>query len=105
MMLEGVVQMKITKRRVNTVSEVTAEMDALAREASVTDHCYDESAADHMTEFDALRWHTLCAQRRALLAREASVSGWVIRSLYGSSTQDGPSLLENTEGGLNKLAA
>ena len=52
--------MKITKRRVNTVSEVTAKMDALAREASVTNHCYAESAAAGMTEFDALRWRTLC---------------------------------------------
>ncbi|HEV2646372.1 MAG TPA: hypothetical protein VGU46_08430 [Acidobacteriaceae bacterium] len=98
--------MKITKRRVNTVSEVTAEMDALAHAASVTDHCYDESAAAHMTEFDALRWRTLCAQRRTLQAREGSVvTGWVIPSLYGTNTQDRPSLLENTVGGLNKLAA
>lgn len=97
--------MKITKRRVNTVSEVTAKMDALAREASVTDHCYAESAAAGMTEFDALRWRTLCAQRRALQAREGTaVTGWV-REMYGSTPQDSPSLLENTVGGLNKLAA
>jgi hypothetical protein len=100
--------MKITKRRVNSVSEVTAKMDALAREAALVDHCYDESAAESMTEFDALRWKTLCSQRKALLSREEAQGSAMpssFRLMYGAATHRSSSLLENAVDGLNKLAA
>ena len=49
--------MIITKRIVVSVDEVTAKLDALARHNRVARHCYDESAADSMSEFDALKLH------------------------------------------------
>ena len=107
--------MIITKRRVVSVDEVTAKLDALARQNHIVVGCYAESAADSMSEFDALKWTSLCSQRRALLEREheAASSGWVMpspfRLVYGSrSATTGRFMsthLENKNGGLSELAA
>lgn len=109
--------MIITKRIVVSVEEVTAKLDALARHNRVAGHCYDESAADSMSEFDALKWTSLCAQRRALLEREREmpVHDWSVpllfRSLYGAvgrCATTGRSVsahLENKNDGLDELAA
>jgi hypothetical protein len=109
--------MIITKRRVVSVDDVTAKLDALARRNHVAAHCYEEAAADSMSEFDALKWTSLCSQRRALLEREnhTAASGCEMpspfRLVYGTTRRcsaNGSSTsvqLENQSGGLNDLAA
>jgi hypothetical protein len=110
--------MIITKRRVVSVDDVTAKLDALARRNHVAARCYEESAADSMSEFDALKWTSLCSQRRALLERESyntvASSGEMpspFRLVYGMPQRcaaAGSSIavqLENQNGGLNDLAA
>lgn len=113
--LEGAVPMIITKRIVVSVDEVTAKLDALARHNRVARHCYDESAADSMSEFDALKWTSLCAQRRALLERETPVRVWspplLFRSFYSAVSRcattgrSSSAHLENKNGVLDELAA
>ena len=107
--------MNITKSRMVSVEQVTAKLDAIASHCHVAVHCYDESAADSMTEFDALKWTSLCAQRRALIERESVSSGCVMPSPFrlvytvmNRSTVAGRSTsmqLENKNGGLTDLAA
>ena len=108
--------MNITKSRMVSVEQVTAKLDAIASRCHVAAHCYDESAADSMTEFDALKWASLCAQRRALIEREheSASSGCVMPSPFrlvyavNSSKVAGRSTsmqLENKNGGLTDLAA
>lgn len=64
--------MKITRRIIGSAEEATAQLDRLATETGIAQHCYAESAADSMSEFDAIKWTALCAQRRVLLEREKS---------------------------------
>jgi len=109
--------MNITKRIVVSVEEVTAKLDALARHNRVPGHCYDESAAESMSEFDALKWTALCAQRHALLERERempvhdSATPLLFRSFYsavGRCATTGRATsahLENKNDGLDELAA
>jgi hypothetical protein len=110
--------MKITKRRQVSVEDVTAELDALAHQNHVAAHCYAESVADSMPEFDALKWTSLCAQRSALIERDNDntvASGLEMpspfRIVYGATSRGAAAgsstsvQLENQDGGLNDLAA
>jgi hypothetical protein len=40
--------------------DVLADLAVLATQYNVPNGCYDESAADQMSEFDALKWLSLC---------------------------------------------
>jgi phosphoketolase len=103
--------MKLTKRRVVSVEEVTAKLDALARRNGITSPCYEESEADSMSEFDALKWTSLCSQRIALQQREYQNAkrDWpmppILRSLYGQRSGSISVNLENTDDGQFSLAA
>jgi hypothetical protein len=58
--------------RIITSGQALAALDELARENNIVgQHCYDEAAARSLSEFDAMQWRTLCAQRKALIEREA----------------------------------
>lgn len=61
--------MKVKVRRLLSVEAATGRLDLLARRNGITNPRYDESEADSMTEFDALEWICLCAQRKALMER------------------------------------
>ena len=62
--------MKITKRSVVSVEGATARLDVLAHRYEIVSPRYDEAESDQMSEFDALKWTSLCAQRAALKQRE-----------------------------------
>lgn len=100
--------MIITRRRVVTVEDATAKLDILARRYGIANPRYEESEADSMSEFDALKWISLCSQRIALQERENENSSRelhaIYRSLYGH--KPGAAMkLENTEEGSLSLAA
>jgi phosphoketolase len=103
--------MKITKRRVLSVEDATARLDALARPYGISAPCYEESEADSMSEFDALKWTSLCSQRIALQQRENENASrdWpipsILRSLYGNKPSSSSMKLENTDDGQLSLAA
>ena len=103
--------MIITKRRVVSIEEVTAALDALARTYHIEGHCYDESASESMSEFDALKWTSLCSQRVALRQREfeAASGDWEVPSrfliIYETKPCSTSMPLENTLDSLSELAA
>ncbi len=103
--------MKITKRRVVSVEDATTKLDALARRCGIVNPRYEESEADSMSEFDALKWTSLCSQRAALQQRENETASrdWpmpsILRSLYGHKPSSTSIKLENTDDGQLSLAA
>lgn len=102
--------MIITRRRVVSVEDATAKLDALARRCGITDPRYIESEADSMTEFDALEWICLCSQRSALQKRESETGArdWpppVMQSFYRHKPSAASAQLENTNEGQLSLAA
>ncbi len=103
--------MIVTRRRVNSVEEATAKLEALARRYGITNPCYNESESGLMSEFDALKWTSLCSQRTALLQREdENISReWsvpsVFRGIYGSKHGSTSRKLVNTYDGQLSLAA
>jgi hypothetical protein len=102
--------MRITKRRVVSVGEATAKLDALARRYGIASPCYDESESELMSEFDALKWTSLCSQRIALEQRENENASrdWppsIIWNLYGNKPSSTSMKLENTDDGQLSLAA
>lgn len=62
--------MEITKRSVVSVADATARLNVLANRYGIESPQYDEFESGHMSEFDALKWTSLCAQRAALMQRE-----------------------------------
>jgi hypothetical protein len=62
---------RITKHRLVSAEEATSQLDALALHNGITENLYEESSASSMAEFSALKWISLCFQRRVLLEREA----------------------------------
>jgi hypothetical protein len=103
-----------TTRRLVSMEQVTAAMDELANAYGIQGHCYDESAGRGMSEFDALKWVTLCSQRVALRQREyeAMSSTWGIPEIpqqflgiYETNYHSEPVPLENTDESLSELAA
>ena len=102
--------MIVTRRRVVSVEDATAKLDILARRCGIADPRYEESEAESMSEFDALKWTSLCSQRIALQQRENenSTRDWpppIIWSLYGHKFGSASMELENTEEGPLSLAA
>jgi len=103
--------MIITKRRVVSEGDVVAMLDELAHRYQIAWCCYDESMAERMSEFDALKWLSLCSQRVALKRRqsEAASSGFDVpsqfRSIYEKKHGSQSMELENTCDTLSELAA
>jgi hypothetical protein len=94
-----------------SIQQVEGALDALAEEYSLQGHCYDELASQVMSEFDALKWVTLCSQRIALRQREIeAMSGnascvSVPSRFLGIYEEKHPTELENVEDTLRELAA
>lgn len=109
--LEGTIKMMMTQRRVVSVEDATAKLDELARRNGIVNPRYEESEADSMSEFDALKWTSLCSQRIALRGREdeTTSSGWTVppifRGIYGTKPPSTSKKLENTCDGPLRLAA
>jgi hypothetical protein len=105
----GEVKMKITKRRVVSVEDATAKLDAIARRNDIACPRYEESEADSMSEFDALKWTSLCAQREALKQREIENAPCdtqsMLRILYGHRLSNTSVKPENSDDGQFSLAA
>jgi hypothetical protein len=85
---EGVSDMITVKRRLLSEEEVTAKLGALARLHNIPKGCYDESAADQMSDFDAQKWLSLCDLLRAARRRSHDApASWSVpsslRSIYG----------------------
>jgi hypothetical protein len=103
--------MIIAKRRVVSVKDVTAQLDALAHSCSIANPRYDESESDSMSEFDALEWICLCSQRLALLKRENETASRCcavpprLLGIYETKPCFASRSLENSYDGLNQLAA
>lgn len=93
--------------RILTEGEVMERLVVIARRYRLPEGCFDESMADHMSDFDALKWASLCDLLK--VARESrlqELGGFcvpgMLRSKYGM--QDHSQELENT-GDLTELAA
>lgn len=104
--------MIITRRRVVSVDDATTKLNAIARRYDIANPRYEESEADSMSEFDALKWISLCEQRIALQQRENENASrdWpvvpsVFQGIYGTEHCLGSKPLENTEEGQLSLAA
>jgi hypothetical protein len=108
---EGAVQVINTRRRVVSVEDATAKLDALARRCHITNPRYEESEADSLSEFDALKWISLCSQRAALLQRESERTSreWpvpsIFQGIYATKHCSTSKKLENTYDGQLSLAA
>src|ERR1039458_7304126 len=95
-------KMIVTRRRVVSVEDATAKLDFLASRCGIVDPRYEESEADSMSEFDALKWTSLCSQRIALLQRENENSSRVppnFQCFYGTKHCTTSKPLVNTEEG------
>lgn len=92
-------------REVLSEREVREKLAALARRYHLPETCCDESAADRMSDFDALKWLSLCdmlktaRRRRQDSSTDIRVPG-TLRSIYGMSAaaaeelENRPSLIE-----------
>lgn len=96
--------------KVISSAQASSALDQLARENSITDHNYDPAIAQQLSEFDAMKWTTLCAQRSILLERETvePVRGWAVPHkllcFYEVTENIEPVMLENAES-LSEIAA
>jgi hypothetical protein len=77
-------------REVLSEKEVRERLAALAHRYSLPDACRDESASDQMSDFDALKWLSLCDMLKAAGRRRESSSAddrvpVAFRSIYGMS--------------------
>ena len=100
--------MKITRRCVASVEDATAKLDAIARRWGIESPRYVESEADSMTEFDALKWISLCSQRNALKMREkvnCTRSFSPLQKIYMCASGSVAKELKNSEEGFLDLAA
>jgi hypothetical protein len=100
--------MIVTKRRVVSVEDATVKLGAIARRYDIVSPLYEESEADSMSEFDALKWTSLCAQRVALKQREKEKTprdmSSILRMLYEHKPSSTPVKLENVDGQLSLAA-
>jgi hypothetical protein len=100
-----------TTRRIVSTEQAKAALDELARTYQIDGHCYDESAARLMSEFDALKWTTLCSQHKALQQRECNgrFGEWEVPArilgIYETKYCSKPVWLANTDESLSELAA
>jgi hypothetical protein len=67
--------MDIERRRMISVEFATDALNRLARKYAIPWPKYEPRESDCMTEFDALDWTCLCAQRNALVEREEKQRG------------------------------
>ncbi len=56
----GVPDMITVTPNLLTDEELMERLDAIARRNHIPTGCYDESAAEHMSDFDAQKWVSLC---------------------------------------------
>jgi hypothetical protein len=93
-----------------TEEEVMERLIPLARRYHIPDGCYDHSAADRMSDFDALKWASLFDLLKAAKANRLQDAcddfciPMSLRSIYGTQGASQPEELENTCG-LTELAA
>jgi hypothetical protein len=97
-------------RRLLSEDELLAKMAALAARNNVPRNCYDESAADQMSDFDAQKWLSLCDLLRSVRRppHRASVSSGIpssLRSIYGTWGVEEQVELENSPDERLALAA
>ena len=100
--------MNVSMRRLVSEEEVKARLDVLALRYGISEHCYDESASESMSEFDALKWVSLCSQRIALSRRGHELPPLVsspFLGIYKNSPSASTARLRNSTEGLSKLAA
>ena len=99
------------QRRILSEQEAVAKLAVLADRYRIQTDCYEKSAADQMSDFDAQKWLSLCEQVKAAKRRRYEnpadcgvPSG--LRSIYGGVKapfrSEEP---ENTSDTLIKLAA
>ena len=97
--------MNITRRSLVSDEEVTAKLDALARRYHLPASRYDKSIASKMSEFDALKWMSLCSKldvlRRRRYASQIQIPSQFL-DIYGCESSE---RLENTCESLTELAA
>jgi hypothetical protein len=99
-----------TTRRIVSTKQAEAALEELARAYHIDGHCYEESAARLMSEFDALKWTTLCSQRDALQQREYDdrLGEWAVPpqflDIYETKDYSEPVRLENTDESLSLAA-
>jgi hypothetical protein len=97
-------------RRLMSEDEVLERLHALANRYHMANSCFDEAAADHMSDFDALKWLSLCDQlKKATRGRSAffvdcSVPA-ALRSIYGMETSFRLEESEDSSSTLIQLAA
>jgi hypothetical protein len=105
--------MKVVMRthRIVSTEQADAALEELARACNVDGPCYDESAAGSMSEFDAMKWTTLCSQRSALQEREYDLRlrEWAVvppqfLGIYETKDYSKPVRLENTDESLSLAA-
>lgn len=97
-------------RRLLTENEVRERLVVLASRYNVPVSCCDESAADQMSDFDALKWLSLCDQLKSATRRrfdsfaDCAVPA-TLRSIYGVGEPPLSEEWENTPDKLIELAA
>lgn len=93
-------------RRLISEHEVEKKLAALASRYDIQDTCYDESMADRMSDFDAMKWTALWDMRKT--ARQRNLKCGVppiVRSLYEKSSTSRSVELKNKDFTLDELAA
>lgn len=97
-------------RRIVSTEQADAAIEELERASEVDGPCYDESAVELMSEFDAMKWTTLCSQRRVLQQREYDhrLREWAVPAqflgIYETKAYSEPVRLENTDESLSLAA-
>jgi hypothetical protein len=97
-------------RRLISEEDAAAKLSLLSRRYDIPNGCYDESAADRMSDFDAQKWLSLCDLRRAAQRRRHNSPAACdipdsLRSIYGMKAPFHSEELENTSDTLIALAA
>lgn len=96
--------------KVISSAQASAALNKLAREHGIAGHNYDPAIAHQLSEFDAMKWTTLCAQRSILLERETiePAREWPVPHrlvcFYEVTEHVEPVMLENAES-LSEIAA
>lgn len=96
-------------RKLLSEDEVRQELAALARRYSLPSDCCDETAADQMSDFDAMKWASLCGFLKAATRYSDSSSENCVplrlRSIYGMKAPFRSKALKNVSDKLTDLAA
>ncbi len=97
-------------QRFLTEEEVKEKLSLLASRYHIPDSCCDESAADQMSDFDAIKWLSLCDQLQSARRRHPdSSTGCAVprslRSIYRVGAHFRSEEWEESSGALIELAA